>query len=322
MTHAVYYLIIFGVFSCFICYNVTILTLNMVNIFRFILSMEKVHNKTMCDLRDKYISIDGNSIRYREVGTGPVLVLVHGIAGFIEEWEPAMETLSRHFRVIALDLLGHGLSDKPEADYSLDFLTDFLKKFIQTFTVGGIYLAGHSLGGAICLNFAIKFPGMVERLILVNSIFVKIPLFIRLASFKFMKNLKLKPPAFITKATVRRIFYKKESVSEEWIDKACGYFNIPGASRVMFSIINSSISIRGLKRKQFAGFMEGIEKLDVPVLIFYGKNDKILSYKNSLLLHRVLKNSRYVAVKNCGHELQVESCDIFCEKTIEFLKRI
>ncbi|NLY19173.1 MAG: alpha/beta hydrolase [Clostridiaceae bacterium] len=90
----------------------------------------------------------------------------------------------------------------------------------------------------------------------------------------------------------------------------------------MFSIINSGISIRGLKKNQFAGFMEGIKKLDIPVLILYGKNDKILSYKNSILLHRVLKNSQCVAVENCGHELQVESCDIFCEKTIGFLKQI
>lgn len=175
----------------------------------------------MYDLNDKYISIDGNSTRYREAGTGPVLVLVHGIAGFLEEWEPAMETLSKHFRVVALDLLGHGLSDKPEADYSLDFLTNFLKKFIKTITDSSIYLAGHSLGGAIYLNFAINFPGMVKRLILVNSIFVKIPLFIRLASFSFLKNFKLKTSKLMTKASVKQNFYKKESVSEEWLDKAC-----------------------------------------------------------------------------------------------------
>lgn len=274
----------------------------------------------MNDLIDKYTSIDGNSIRYREAGAGPVLVLIHGIAGFLEEWEPAMEILSGHFRVIALDLLGHGLSDKPEADYSLDFLTNFLRNFILNITGESIYLAGHSLGGAICLNFAIKYPGIVKRLILVNSIFVKIPLFIRLASFRFLKNFKLKTPKFMTKASVMHNFYKKESVPEEWLNKACRYFNIPGASRVMFSIINSSISIKGLKKNQYAGFMEGIKKLDLPVLIFYGRNDKILSYKNSILLHRVLKGSKCVAVDNCGHELQVESCDIFCEKTVEFLK--
>lgn len=275
----------------------------------------------MCDFKDKYISINGNSIRYREAGTGPVLVLVHGIAGFLEEWELAMETLSKHFRVIALDLIGHGLSDKPEIEYSLKCLTNFLKDFISSITDGSIYLAGHSLGGAICLNFAMSFPGMVKRLILVNSIFVKIPLFVRLTSFRFLKSFKLKTPRFMAKASINRNFYKKECITKEWLDNACRYINIPGASRVLFSVINSSISLKGLKKNLFAEFMEGIKKLDIPVLIFYGKKDKILSYKNSILLHSVLKNSQYVEVEKCGHELQVESCDIFCEKTIEFLRQ-
>lgn len=273
----------------------------------------------MFDFIDKYITINGSSIRYRDAGTGPVLFLVHGIAGFLEEWEPAMETLSKHYRVIALDLLGHGLSDKPEIAYSLDCLTTFLKDFVLSFTDKSIYLAGHSLGGAICLNFAISFPAIVDRLILINSIYTKIPLLVRLGSFQFLQKIKLKMPRFIVRTSTKRNFYKKEKLTTKWLDNAYSYTNASGASRVTFSVINSSIALTGLIKDPFTPFMDGIKNLDIPILIFYGKKDRILSYKNSVMLHKVLKNSQCVEIEDCGHELQVESSDVFCEKTHEFL---
>jgi pimeloyl-ACP methyl ester carboxylesterase len=273
----------------------------------------------MCDYKDKYININGNLIRYREAGTGPVLFLVHGIAGYLEEWEPIMRNLSTHYRVITPDLLGHGLSDKPEIAYSLDCLTIFLKDFIQKFTDSRIYLAGHSLGGAICLNLAILFPSMVERLILINSIFIKIPLLIRLSSFKFLQKIKLKTPRFMVKISLKRNFFNREFITTKWLDDAYRCINAPGASRVMFSVINSSISLTGLRKNSLCKFLSEIENLYIPVLIFYGIKDKILSYKNSILLHELLKNSQCVAIENCSHELQVEACDAFCAKTCEFL---
>ncbi|MDD4295569.1 MAG: alpha/beta hydrolase [Ruminiclostridium sp.] len=273
----------------------------------------------MYDYKDKYININGNLIRYREAGTGPVLILVHGIAGFLEEWEPAMRNLSKHYRVITPDLLGHGLSDKPEIAYSLDYLTNFLKDFIHKFTDSRIFLAGHSLGGAICLNLAILFPGMVERLILINSIFIKIPLLIRLSSFKFLQKIKLKTPRIMVKISLKRNFFNKGFITTKWLDDAYRCINALGASRVMFSVINSSISLTGLRKDSLRNFLSEIGNLNIPVLIFYGKKDKILSCKNSLFLHELLKNSQSVAIDDCSHELQVEACDIFCAKTHEFL---
>ncbi|HEY8499874.1 MAG TPA: alpha/beta hydrolase, partial [Clostridia bacterium] len=125
---------------------------------------------------DKTVNIDGCQIRYREAGKGPFLFLVHGIAGFLEEWEPAMKILSEKFHVIALDLPGHGLSEKPDIAYSIDKMTEYLKNFILSFTTEKIILAGHSLGGSICLNLVIRHPNIVERLIVINSVFERIPL--------------------------------------------------------------------------------------------------------------------------------------------------
>lgn len=269
---------------------------------------------------DKYTDIRGLSIRYREAGDGPTLVLVHGIAGFLEEWEPSVNILCSKFRVIALDLPGHGLSDKPDAQYTLDFLTDFLKDFISAICPGKVYLAGHSLGGAVCLNLVIRYPHITERLILVNSVFNKIPLTFRLCSFPFFQRIRLRVPMSAVKATARRSFFKKERISAEWLELARRYINEPGAVRVMLSVLCSSISLSGLKREVTCHVVEAINRIDIPVLVLFGDKDRIIPNKNSSLLHKSIKGSKCVRIKNCGHELQYESCDVFCENVMKFLE--
>lgn len=266
------------------------------------------------------MSLHGISIRYREAGNGPVLVLVHGIAGFLEEWEPSIRILCRKFRVVALDLPGHGLSDKPDVQYTLDFLTDCLKDFISAICPGKVYLAGHSLGGAVCLNLVTRYPRLVERLILVNSVFVKIPLFIRFCTFPFLQRIRLKVPFFAVKATSRRSFFKKEQISAQWLELAWRYINEPGATRVMFSVLNSNISLSGLKREAADPVIRALNNIDIPVLVLFGNRDRIIPNMNSLLLHQSIKGSICVEVKNCGHELQYDSCDIFCENVLKFIE--
>lgn len=271
---------------------------------------------------DRYISVNNFSIRYRELGNGMPLILVHGIAGFLEEWESAMNLLCKKYRVIALDLPGHGLSDKPDISYTLDFLAVFLKDFIQAVSEEKIYLAGHSLGGAICLNFAIKYPHLVDRLIIVNSAFVKIPLKIRLGSFVFLPKLtKLirKIPMFIVKSFSRNSFFNKELIGDQWLRDSFRYINQPGSLRVMFSIISSNITLLSLKKEIVQYFMEGLGKINIPVLIICGEKDRILPVENSLILHKHIKNSRYICFRNCGHELQCECCNQFCEEVFKFL---
>ena len=267
---------------------------------------------------DKYITVHGCSIRYREMGDGPVLFLVHGIAGFLEEWEPSMKILAQKFRVIAVDLPGHGLSDKPHASYSITWLSAFLKDIIDAFGLSKFYLVGHSLGCAICLNLMIQHPHLVARLCLLNSAFIRIPFFLRLGSFRFLQHLPLKIPKFMIKASARRTFHKKEFITREWLESAHRYMNTSGAVRVLFSILHSNISLTGLDKTFCTLLMRGLEALNIPVLILYGDHDRIIPNGNSVLIHKCLKASECVEVRSCGHELQYESCDFFCAQAIRF----
>ncbi len=120
----------------------------------------------------KTVIADGYRLSYQEAGPadGPVVVLIHGLASDSDTWDRALGPLAeRGVRVIALDLLGHGRSDKPTVDYLLDDFAASLEAFFAAAGIERATVGGHSLGGAIAVQFGYQHPTRVERLILVSA---------------------------------------------------------------------------------------------------------------------------------------------------------
>ena len=116
------------------------------------------------------ISIHGHRIAYLTGGRrGPVVVLVHGIAGSSLTWTSVIERLSRSAVVLAPDLLGHGRSDKPRGDYSLGAHASVLRDLLVALGHKRATFVGHSLGGGIVMQLAYQYPERCERLVLVAS---------------------------------------------------------------------------------------------------------------------------------------------------------
>src|ERR687894_2948156 len=113
--------------------------------------------------------VHGHEVAYRAAGDGPVLVLVHGIAGSSNTWSPMMPLLAEDYTVIAPDLLGHGESAKPRGDYSLGAYASGIRDLLMALGHERATFVGHSLGGGIAMQFAYQFPHMCERLALVAS---------------------------------------------------------------------------------------------------------------------------------------------------------
>lgn len=123
------------------------------------------------DVSVRSVLLHGHEIAYRAAGAGgPVVVLLHGIAGSSATWEHVLPRLARHATVIAPDLLGHGLSDKPRnADYSLGGHAGGVRDLLVALGHERATLVGHSLGGGIALQLAYQHPERCERLALVGS---------------------------------------------------------------------------------------------------------------------------------------------------------
>ena len=117
----------------------------------------------------KTLTLHGRPVTYARAGEGPVLLLIHGMAGDFQNWQEVIEPLARHHTVIAPDLPGHGGSAPGAGDYSLGALAAGLRDLLAALGHDRATLVGHSLGGGIAMQFAYQFPELTERLVLVSS---------------------------------------------------------------------------------------------------------------------------------------------------------
>ena len=122
-------------------------------------------------LETQFVAVHGHRRAYVMAGPaeGPTLLLLHGLACDHHSWDPVIDRLSRRFRVIAPDLLGHGESDKPRADYSVGGYANGMRDLLTVLGVDKVTVVGHSFGGGVAMQFAYQFPERTERLILVDA---------------------------------------------------------------------------------------------------------------------------------------------------------
>jgi pimeloyl-ACP methyl ester carboxylesterase len=117
----------------------------------------------------QFLTVHGHRRAFVKVGEGPALLLLHGLGCDHTTWEPVIDTLARRYTVIAPDLLGHGLSDKPRADYSVGGYANGMRDLLTVLGIDRVTVLGHSFGGGVAMQFAYQFPERTERLILVAS---------------------------------------------------------------------------------------------------------------------------------------------------------
>ncbi|MDQ3627299.1 MAG: alpha/beta fold hydrolase [Actinomycetota bacterium] len=115
----------------------------------------------------QYVVVHGHRRAFRRAGTGPALLLVHGLGCDSSTWLPALPALAEHFTVVAPDLLGHGASDKPRGDYSLGGYANGMRDLLSLLRIDKATVVGHSFGGGVALQFAYQFPERAERIVLV-----------------------------------------------------------------------------------------------------------------------------------------------------------
>jgi pimeloyl-ACP methyl ester carboxylesterase len=121
------------------------------------------------ELALRHITIHGHRRAYRMAGSGPMLLLLHGVGCNSGTWLPLMPELVERFTVIAPDLLGHGDSDKPRGDYSLGGYANGMRDLLTLLGVDKATVVGHSFGGGIAMQFAYQFPERTERVALISS---------------------------------------------------------------------------------------------------------------------------------------------------------
>src|SRR6201987_1102172 len=117
----------------------------------------------------EYRTIHGYRRAFRVAGSGPAILLIHGIGDNSTTWETVQTRLAQRFTGIAVDLLGHGETDKPRADYSVAAYANGMRDLLSVLDIERATVVGHSLGGGGAVQFAYQFPPLVERLVLIGA---------------------------------------------------------------------------------------------------------------------------------------------------------
>ena len=119
--------------------------------------------------RVQYVTVHGHRRAYVKTGSGPAILLLHGLACDHSTWDPVIESLARTHTVIAPDLLGHGSSDKPRADYSVGGYANGMRDLLTVLGIDTVTVVGHSFGGGVAMQFGYQYPERTERMVLVSS---------------------------------------------------------------------------------------------------------------------------------------------------------
>jgi pimeloyl-ACP methyl ester carboxylesterase len=254
----------------------------------------------------------GQRIVFREAGSGPTLVLVHGFASEAAfDWGQVMLPLSRNYHVIALDQVGFGASDKPAVDYSIQTFVDFLGEFLRVRRVEHFTLAGESLGGWIAAAYTI------QALASENRGPYALPAPDRLILEDAAGHSPLHGPAMVQgslaeAAGIAIVFYNKalitpDFVRESWTRKLAAN---DGQTERLF-IGNPKVASETVGDK--------LDRITVPTLVVWGGNDELVPLADGRDYAAKIPGARLVIVPECGHAPSIEKPREFLAAVNDFL---
>ena len=261
----------------------------------------------MTDL--KFTKINNLRVRYLDRNkNGTPLLLLHGLGGSLESWTNNISFLSTKFRVIALDLPGFGMSDKPKIDYSINFYVGFLEKFIKRIKLSHFFIIGSSLGGHIAVEFTLRNRKIVDKLILISPA-GSLP-----KTFKGTKELKKYIRIVDAKSSndVSEILASIDNsmVNRSYADAIYKRLSLPGAKEAFISALKGSAMSPRYNNK--------LEKIETDMLLIWGKEDRMipLRFIRPFLEHG---KSRIIILEKCGHRPHVEHPKLFNKVVKDFL---
>jgi pimeloyl-ACP methyl ester carboxylesterase len=258
----------------------------------------------------KTLSLHGRALSYVKAGSGPALLLIHGMAGTHETWQAVIEPLAERHTVIAVDLPGHGASEAGAGDYSLGSLAAGLRDLLVKLGQERATLVGHSLGGGIAMQFAYQFPEITERLVLVSSggLGPEVNPVLRAAALPGA-NLFIAatagPGRVAGAALARGLASVGLQPSADVAEFARGYASLADAPRrsAFLATLRAVVGTEGQR-------VEAGDRLylaeGVPVLIIWGRRDRIIPVAHAEHAHAAIPDSRLEIFDAAGHMPQLE----------------
>ena len=284
-----------------LCYNLALL---------FCICVSPIMGQDGAAPEDKTVLVFGQTIHYFDVGSGPVVVLVHGLGDRKEAWLRVIGPLSQNHRLLAPDQIGFGKSDKPLLDYSVQTYVDFLDEFLRQLKVERASLVGESLGGWISAMYALEISNggnlvPIEKLVLVDA-----------AGLQQDKPAQVADLNASTLAGTRRlmheVFYDTSWLNDERLRSL--FTEIIGRNDRY--TVHSFLSNPILGEERLDGKLAQIK---TPTLVVWGREDGLIPFASGERYAAGIPGARLVAFDKCGHVPPAEKAQEFVGAVTAFL---
>lgn len=269
-------------------------------------------------IEKKHIRVNGVGITCYCAGDGnDTIVLLHGagVDSAMLSWAEVIPLLSSRYQVIAPDLPGYGASDRIDGEYSLSFYTDIVKGILDALGGKPVILTGLSLGGGICLNMALTYPGLIKVLVPVDAwgLFDKLPWhrlthwFIRSKLNDNLYAWTSRYPSIVRFSLKYSLFGDKSKVSDALVAEIHKAMLEPGAGKPFISFQRSEITPTGFTTDLFGR----LEEIESPTLLIHGTLDKAVPVKGALLASERISDCEIYLMEGCKHWPQKERPEEF-----------
>ena len=274
------------------------------------------------DVRE--VMLHGHRISYRTAGSGPALLLLHGITSNAATWKDVIPKLAKTHTVIAPDLVGHGKSAKPLGDYSLGAYASGVRDLLGLLEVENATVVGHSLGGGVAMQFAYLFPERANRLVLVASggLGREVSFLLRAATLpgsEFVLPIICADPIRNAGNAIGRLLQRLgvrpgTDVEEMWR----GFSSLAGmdSRRAFLHTLRTIVDINGQK-------VSATDRLylaqHLPTMIVWGARDPVIPAKHGEAAARSIPGSRFELFEKAGHFPHRDEPERFTRILTEFL---
>ena len=253
----------------------------------------------------KFLDLHGDRVAYLDEGSGEAVVLLHGVAGSSQTWRALIRPLSRKYRVIAPDLLGHGNSSKPRSDYSLGALSALVRDILDELGIARATIVGHSLGGGIAMQFVYQHPDYVDRLVLIGSggLGPDVGLTLRLASLPGAELVlpviaarRLLSPGDRVLSWLRKMGVESPRGEELW--RHYSSLSDGPTRRAFLRTLRSVVDHRG----QAVSALGKLNfRTDFPVMAIWGERDNMIPVRHAYAAQEVRPDVRLEVLADVGH---------------------
>lgn len=270
------------------------------------------------------VPVKGHSLAYLDVGQGPPVILIHGFGGSMWQWEHQQRPLSAGFRLITPDLIGSGLSDKPDIEYRPDQMLDYFVGFMDALGIPQATLVGNSMGAGLAIGMALAHPDRVSQLVLIDGLPANVRE--RVTSPSIQRALDTPAPSWLAsfgnwlfggvmiESVLKEIVHDPALLTPAVIERSNRNRQRPGMIRPLMTVRDSLPLWE-------TGFARRLGEIAHPTLIVWGEEDRVFPLAVGEELQRTIKGSSLVRIPNAGHIPQWERPDLANRAMIDFLQR-